>query len=388
MVYATGRVYYDADTHLMEPLDHYDGYLDPAIRERAPKILVGGRFPLDAFYEAERLRAEPGFHDREVDEVMERKLWSALGAWDPHDRSRALDELGFSAQLVFDSFMRSVLRDAEQMDDPELLYGLARAHHRAMHDFCADPRLLPVSYVPMADIERTIAFARELIDDGAVALEIPGDCPKHHSPSHVGFEPLWAMAAEARTPIVFHLGSSRLATMTFHTNGRPVEKFFAGGDVPRMGTIEYISTPMAVQEILTALLVDGVLHRHPDLRFAIVELGSTWMPGYLHFLDSAQVAFGKAEGRLKALDLKLSQYVQRQVRVAPFCHENVGWLISQVGDGMAMFSSDYPHIEGGRNPLARFERSLDEHDIPAAARDRFYEHNFVDLLGGRVPAPR
>jgi hypothetical protein len=76
------------------------------------------------------------------------------------------------------------------------------------------------------------------------------------------------------------------------------------------------------------------------------------------------------------------------VRITPFCHEDTGWLISQAGEQVAMFSSDYPHIEGGRNPIARFERSLDAAGISEQARDRFYEHNFVDLLGGRVPAPR
>jgi predicted TIM-barrel fold metal-dependent hydrolase len=389
VVYATGRTFYDADSHLMEHLNFYDEYLDPSIRDRAPRILVGGRFPLEYYYEALEAREAPDFHDHEVDEVLTRKLWSALGAWDPEGRSRALDELGFSAQLVFDSFMRNVLRDAERMDDRELLVGLARTHHRAMRAFCAgDPRFLGVSYVPTNDIDDAISFAREALDGGANALEITADCPPHHSVTHVGFEPLWAMAAEARVPVVFHLGSSRISTPTFHDNGRPVEKFFAGGDVPKLGSVEYISSPMPVQETLTAMVVDGVLHRHPDLRIGLIELGGVWMPGYLQFLDSAQIAFGKTERRLAELDLKLSEYVKRQVRVSPFCHENVGWLVSQVGAEMAMFASDYPHIEGGRNPIARFEASFDAAGVGESARQRFYSTNFVDLMGGRVPAGR
>jgi predicted TIM-barrel fold metal-dependent hydrolase len=274
--------------------------------------------------------------------------------------------------------MRNVLRDVEHYEDQELLVGLARAHRRAMKDFCADPRLIPVGYVPLHDIDGAIAFARELLDDGVRAIEIPGDCPKHHSPSHVGFEPLWAMLAEAGVPVMFHLGSSRIAPITFHENGRPVEKFFAGGDVPRLGSLEYISSPWPVQEILTALLVDGVLQRHPDLRFGLIELGASWMPGYMKHLDSAQVAFSKAEGRLHRLDLKPSEYLQRQVRITPFCHEDVGWLIQQVGPDMALFSSDYPHIEGGRNPIGRFEAALGER--PAAVRDKFYADNFLRIF--------
>lgn len=386
MAYAEGRTYYDADSHLVETPGYYDSYIHPKVLHRAPPILYGGRFPLDGYHEAVKLRAEPGFAEAAEAKLMERKLWSALGSYDAADRARALNGLGFGAQLVFDSFMRSVLKDVEQGDDLDVLYGLAAAHHNAMVDFCSgDGRLLPVSYVPMGDIDRTLAFAEQLLARGAVALEIPGECPKRLSPSHVGFDPLWEMAAAAKAPIMFHLGSSRLSTPRFHENGRPKEKFFAGGDVPRMGTIEYIASPAAVIEILTTLVADGVLQRNPDLRIGVIEEGASWMPGYLHFLDSAQTAFSRNEKRLQALDRPLSEYIRDHVRIAPFCHEDVGWMIEQGCAQMVLFSSDYPHIEGGRNPLGRFEANLDAHGIDAAARDRFYEDNFVDLFGGRVP---
>jgi hypothetical protein len=55
-----------------------------------------------------------------------------------------------------------------------------------------------------------------------------------------------------------------------------------------------------------------------------------------------------------------------------------------------MFSSDYPHVEGGRNPLKRFDTSLANCD--EATRDAFYAGNFADLMGPtldrvRQPAP-
>jgi predicted TIM-barrel fold metal-dependent hydrolase len=51
----------------------------------------------------------------------------------------------------------------------------------------------------------------------------------------------------------------------------------------------------------------------------------------------------------------------------------------EAGDTVALFSSDYPHVEGGRNPLARFEASLGE--AGEETRDRFYRRNFEDLMG-------
>jgi hypothetical protein len=69
----------------------------------------------------------------------------------------------------------------------------------------------------------------------------------------------------------------------------------------------------------------------------------------------------------------------RQVRVTPYPHEDTGWIVEQSNDAVCMFSSDYPHVEGGRNPLGRFEHSLA--GVTERARQRFYCDNFVDLMG-------
>jgi predicted TIM-barrel fold metal-dependent hydrolase len=67
------------------------------------------------------------------------------------------------------------------------------------------------------------------------------------------------------------------------------------------------------------------------------------------------------------------------VRVTPYPHEDAGWIIANAGEEICMFSSDYPHIEGGRNPLKRFDASLD--GVGAEAVTRFYSSNFLDLMG-------
>jgi len=107
------------------------------------------------------------------------------------------------------------------------------------------------------------------------------------------------------------------------------------------------------------------------------------VPGWMRAMDSAAIAFVKNEERLQNLSLTPSEFVRRQIRVTPYPHENAGWIIENTGPEVCLFSSDYPHVEGGRNPLARFEASLagvDEH-----ARQRFYCDNFVDLMGSALP---
>jgi predicted TIM-barrel fold metal-dependent hydrolase len=77
--------------------------------------------------------------------------------------------------------------------------------------------------------------------------------------------------------------------------------------------------------------------------------------------------------------LKPSEFVKRQVRVTPYPHEDVGWIIANSGEEVCLFSSDYPHVEGGRNPLKRFNDSLT--NTSPQASERFYCNNFVDLMG-------
>ena len=89
---------------------------------------------------------------------MLRKNWSALGSFLKEDRPRALDLLGFSSQLVFNTFLNQYMNQAEHGGDLDFADGLARAHNRAQVDFCSvDRRLLAVGYVPLADFARARA---------------------------------------------------------------------------------------------------------------------------------------------------------------------------------------------------------------------------------------
>ena len=73
--------------------------------------------------------------------------------------------------------------------------------------------------------------------------------------------------------------------------------------------------------------------------------------------------------------------------MTPSPAEPVGWIVENAGEEVCLFSSDYPHVEGGRNPLRRFEASLA--GVSERAKQRFYCDNFVDLMGaGLAPELR
>jgi len=160
-------------------------------------------------------------------------------------------------------------------------------------------------------------------------------------------------------------------------------KDFHGGE-ENFTSVSFMPIPNSVMQTLACLIIDGVMDRFPRLKFGVIELGASWLPGWMKTMDSAHLAFFKNEERLHRLSAKPSDIVRRQVRVTPYPHEDAGWLIREAGEETCLFSSDFPHVEGGRNPLKRFGDSLI--GTPPAAVDRFYAANFIDLMGEGLAA--
>ena len=378
MPYASGRVIHDADAHIMERPGFLDDHLEARYHGRVgDDVLFPGR---EGFHS--HLKEAHNGTAFDESQIMLAKNWAALGSSTRHDRPRSIDLLGFASQLMFTTALLNYSSVLEGGPDPDLTYAVARAHTRHMVEFCSvDRRLLPTGYVPLVDFERTTKAAREAIELGAKALMIPSRCPDTHSPSHIGFDPLWAIAQEAGLPIVFHVGGGgKLLEDAYFNNGLPPVRDFHGGD-DNFKSIDYMAIGYPPMKALTALIVDRVPDRFPALKFGVIEQGASWVPGWMRNMDSAHNAFYKNEERLQKMSLKPSEFVKRQVRVTPYPHEDAGWIIANAGDEVCLFSSDYPHVEGGRHPIKRFEASMAAAGTSEQQKQRFYCDNFVDLMG-------
>jgi predicted TIM-barrel fold metal-dependent hydrolase len=319
-------------------------------------------------------------------EIMARKNWAATGALFKEDRSRAIDLIGVASQLIFNTFLNGHLAELESnSDNLDLIYGVADAHNRAMLNFCSvDERLLPTAYVPLADFNRSKVMAQDCIKQGFSGLLVPSACPKNHSPSHTGLFDIWAMAEEARLPILFHVGGGgKLLDDNYFNNGLPVPPDFHGG-AENFRSVDYMAIPTPVMQTLATLILDGVMEKYPRLMFGVIEQGAGWLPSWMRYLDSAYNAFARHEERLQKLSMRPSEYVTRQIKATPYPTEDVGWIVEQAGSDVALFSTDYPHVEGGRNPVKRFDQSLQAQS--ASVHDSFYRDNFCALMGAGLPA--
>jgi predicted TIM-barrel fold metal-dependent hydrolase len=389
MAYAH-RPIHDADSHLLETPGWLREHADPKLRAQLEPVHVSAVRPGESeLIEKFRARhADPAYRAEDEAQILLRKNWAATGSFIKEDRPQALDLLGFQSQLVFNTFLNGQLLAAERGDDVDYAYGMARAHNRGMLDFCStDPRLFATGYVPLRDFERALAMAREAIAAGARALLVPSGCPRGHSPSHVGLDPVWRTAEEAGVPVLFHVGGGHrladgnLLDLDYFENGGPPVPDFHGGD-ENFRSIDYMAIPTQPMQTLATLILDGVLDRFPDLRLGVIEQGASWLPSWMRYMDSAFEAFRKREERLQKLSLRPGEYVKRQVRVTPYPAEDVGWIIQNSGDEICLFSSDYPHVEGGRNPIRRFEESMK--NLSEDQKQRFYFDNMVDLMGSSL----
>jgi predicted TIM-barrel fold metal-dependent hydrolase len=380
MPYVENRVVHDADSHLMELPDALDEFLEQRFRARYDALPKLEKNPRDADYvaQARAKQVDPKFREGADENILLRKNYEALGSFKREDRPRALDQLGFASQLIFTTWCLGNF-DLDQTGDVGLCYAVAQAHNRMMSSFCSvDRRFLGTGYVPLVNLEAALATATEAIESGCKALLIPSRCPPGISPSHIGFEPLWSLAQEARLPILFHVGGEEKLNPDYFENGLPRVKDFHGGE-ENFTSVSFMPIPNSAMQTLACLIIDGVMDRFPRLKFGAIELGASWVPSWMRFMDSAAAAFVKNEERLVKLSAKPSEIAQRQVRVTPYPHEDTGWIIRNSGDQMLLFSSDFPHVEGGRNPLKRFNDALE--GIPARATQRFYTDNFIDLMG-------
>jgi predicted TIM-barrel fold metal-dependent hydrolase len=377
--YCEGRLFYDADSHIMETADWLSRHVDPEFRDAIPPMVFER---IGSFGEAIAQLRPDGSHEPDVaarleGELMERKGYEALGASNAVERSRAIDLLGVEAQIIFSGL--SVTQFLYH-DDLDVKYAGARAHNRAMAEFCAhDARMLGVGLVPLHDPLRALGEAQYAIDLGCKAFWIRAMPDGDRSPGHPDLDPFWACLEEAGTPFIVHIGAQGQQIRTaYMNNGLPLPKdFLGGGEVMRAK--DYTTFHQLAESFLSVLVLDGVLDRFPRLRGAAIEMGATWVPGFLARLDNAVKGWGRSEPRLKEFARSPRDMAIDQLTFTTLPFENVGDLIRASSPDIYMFGTDYPHIEGSKDPLGRMLATLE--GIDEETLQKFFSRNFAKMMG-------
>lgn len=379
--YAAGRRIVDIDAHILEPKGWLRSYASASVQDQIPELGEGdsnfNQLLDDSYRDYDQRKNDEILQSKLASEFMSmpRKGWMSFGGWDVDERRQALDLLGFDCQLIFPTGSFEQIMQTPTSVRLEAV----RAMNRGMLDFCQDPRLLASAYVPFEfGPEIALDLIAEAVANKVTAVLIDSIPASHqHSFTHPDFDVVWAALQEANIAVFLHVGADqnyRPVPKVFFDNGRDMRHFRS--DAPG-DPLSYMAIGYPGELFLASLVYDGVLEKFPKLRIGVTELGATWLPSFLHFIDTGARAFKNIQD-LSHLSMRPSDYLRRQVVVSPFAGEDVGWIIEQVGEQMVAFSSDYPHHEGTDDPIRRFEASMSA--VSDVERTAFYFDNGARLL--------
>lgn len=327
----------------------------------------------------------------------------APGAFDMRRRLEAMDLMGVRSQLIFPSYglwgqilatpegggaianaLRHFLGDPSEAETRAL--GFAATDE--WNDWCvrttalAPDRLRPVGMLKAPrDVADLVGQTRDLVARGVRALLInSGEPPAGLSPAAPELDPFWAFLAESEVPLMAHVGSDlgfiASAAWSEAPAFAPRKQSFELGFEP----YSFATLHLPVQHFLTVMVLGGVFERHPRLRFGAIELGAHWLGPLADNLDmwATTIFAGRIED---TLSLPPSAYLARNVRVTP---HNIVEPVAQfftryphLADCYC-YSTDYPHLEGGRHINRRM------HDLLAplgeAVLERYFSANGQWLL--------
>jgi len=368
----------------MEKPDFLKAYADPSIRDDIAEVSYSASLVTDE--EVAQIMAQGGKHsDEHIKEMLalgddliaKSKEIQALGAFNKDDRKVAMDMLGFKKQLVFATHSVAQPFHPSSKISPKLRYGATRAHNRHMIDFCSDDdRLMGVGVIPLdspADAMKELELA---LEGNLEAIWVPHRSPINIAPGHIELEPFWKLLADSGTPFVIHVGGSPLqALKSWSNNGRgAVKDWMGGGENVRTKDAAVMHQPP--ETFISMLLLDGVFNRHPNLRGAAVELGAGWVPELLKRLDWVSKIYGRVDESVR-FERTPTQQLTEQMGFTPFPHEDVANLIQQSNEDLYLFSSDYPHVEGGRDPIGKFTKALEAES--EKTNENFFSENFLRI---------
>ncbi len=385
-----GRIL-DADSHEYTPLNLWEEQFGPVVREFA-EAFARSSMPIARPVGADTAPIDP-------ETVWRTKFAAAPGAFDLTRRLEVLDLMGVRRQMLFPGSIGLYAASFYFRCDeyPTMLRSIggdrkayARRLMAAWNDFCVrvarrSDRLRPVGIALADDVDALGAEVRHLVEHGVRAVWMPSALlPGGVSPAHPDLDPVWDTLAASDTALVAHLGADAEFLTTTAWRRAPAFEGWKAGEEFQMDPWTLSTLHLPVQNFLTTMVLGGVFERHPRLRFGSCEVLGQWVGPLAQLLDfwhahSRKFSLGNMDGALP-IRLQPSDYIRRNVRVTLFDIEPVDAYIERFGmPEVYCYSSDYPHPEGGKDPMG---------DIAAkAARlgDDIVRRVFVDNAAWLLP---
>lgn len=269
---------------------------------------------------------------------------------DVAERLRWMDDQGIDVQNVISGASYTLAR---AIDDPALGREALEAANTWLSDrtSATGGRLMTTVNLRFEDLDWVIGELGRMRERGSrtllISAEPIGDVP----PNHSSYDRLWSAVTDLGMVPIVHVGMS---PALYHPA-------WANTDDPALiRLVSVLQMDQQAQVFLNAMIFGGAFERHPDLTIVFAEQGIDWLiPNVLRMDALAEPGFSPLVIDRYDLPLKPSEYLLRNVRLTPLpvAHQSPVPVIESLPD-VAVFSSDYPHMEGSGDPMGHYRTEL------------------------------
>ncbi len=371
----------DADGHVLEPVDTWERYIDPAFRERAlrvgidsdgfenlfidnrPTLMLKGRLGALGGIEADR-------NEKEALQTPGRRSYAdgaPPGGYDPAARLTVMDGEGIDKVLLYPTIG---IAWEGSVRDPELALAYTRAYNRWIVDFChtAPDRLYPVAHITLLNPDGAVEEVQRARRDGCVGVYLSPDLAARGG-LHLddpAFSRFFDTVQDLDMPIAFHVVAREESPFTpWFIGTRGIDGVFA-----------FAFLAIDVMAAFTQMMTRGLFERHSRLRCAVLETGSNWITAWLDRLDH-KVERGGFETPLKLLP---SEYFRRQCVISADPDETLtAPVVEHLGADLCVWASDYPHLDAELGVVDTIRSRLAS--LPEDAQRKVLGENAVRFYG-------
>ena len=323
---------FDGDSHVVEPRELWEEYLDPEYRVLGKSALWRERGRTNSYLKVNG----KVFRDTGNPNIPRHAIWQpgmtwesvgaldpdirhpeVAGASDPQARIADMDALGIDQTFLYPTWFAEGFHLVE---DPDVAYALARAYNDWISDFCkaAPDRLFAAAMVPLQDMDMAIAELRRVSNMSCFrGAFIRPMFREGHYFTHPYYDPLWGELEELQLaaavhptprplesrvdfPRPVHRESEGAASTSYHSTTAEAVAPSPGG-----GTGEarpFISAGMPLGHplapaisnwldnhmfVASALIGFTVMQRFPEMKVVVSHGKASWMEEVLEKMEAS-----------------------------------------------------------------------------------------------------
>ncbi len=346
----------DCDSHVMEPADLWQNYLEAAYRDRAIRIETDDQ-GAERLVIAEQTVLPGGLaglggveHERAT--LFSGQLKYADGAplasYEPTARGALLDDWGVDRCVTFPTI--GIL--PVPTDDLDLISAYCRAYNTWQAEFMQGlpDRVIAIAALNWRDPDAATQELERCLKLGFKGIFVPPETIDGRSPSHPDFDPLWQRAAAAGVPGCLHV------IVRFSGAAAPFSDWHAAEPAPGLLFGFGLGATGQMIPALAAMVLDGFFDRHPTQKIVSVEAGCGYAAYLMDRLDEKHAVLSALA---PPLQLKPSEYIQRNCYfVAEPEERTIAAMLDLVGEENILWGSDYPHIDSSLLAAQQIRQSI------------------------------